>query len=143
MTVIRFATTCALLLAALAVAACGGDSKAEAAQNTVCDARADISKQVDQLKGLTPATFTTEAASKSLNAIRSDLKDIAGAREDLSDDRRQEVEQANQQFAGQVSDIVKQVFRSSTAADSKTQLTSAFQQLADTYQKSYARIDCS
>ena len=41
----------AALLAALALAACG-DSKEEKAQQSVCDARADISKEVDKLKGL-------------------------------------------------------------------------------------------
>jgi PPE-repeat protein len=139
----RYTTLSAVVLASLAVAACGGDSKEEAAKNTVCNARADISKQVDQLKGMTASTFTTSAASKSLSEIRSSLSDIKNAQSDLADDRRAAVEQANQKFAGQVQDVVKQVFRSTSAADAKTQLTTAFQQLADTYQQTYARIDCS
>ena len=138
----RFVTTSAVLLASLAVAACG-DSSEDTAKTTVCNARADISKQVDQLKALTPSTFTTEAASKSLSAIRSDLNDIKGAQSDLSDDRRQQVQQANQQFAGKVQDLVKQVFRSTSAADAKSQMTAAFQDLADTYKQTYARVDCS
>ena len=61
-----------LVAAALALAACG-ESTQDKAQSQVCDARADIGKQVDDLKALTPATFTTDAVTKSLDAIRSDL----------------------------------------------------------------------
>src|SRR5690348_15166841 len=139
----RFATTSALLLATVALGACGGSSDEDQAKSTVCSARADISKQVDQLKTLTPATFTTAAASKSLSAIRSDLNDIKGARENLSDDRRKQVQQANQEFAGKVQDIAKQVFRSTSGAQAKSEITSSLQQLAQTYRQTYARIDCS
>jgi len=139
----RFVTISAVALASFAAAACGGSSSEDTAKTTVCNARADISKQVDQLKALTPATFTTEAASKSLSAIRSDLNDIKGAQSDLSDDRRQQVQQANQQFAGKVQDLVKQVFRSTSAADAKSQMTAGFQDLANTYKQTYARVDCS
>jgi uncharacterized protein YjbJ (UPF0337 family) len=138
----RFATTSAVLLASIAVASCG-ESSEDKAQTQVCNARADISKQVDQLKGMTAATFTTEAASKSLSAIRSDLQDIKSAQGDLSDDRRQQVQQANQEFSGQVQDVLKQVFRSTSAGEAKSELTSAFQQLADSYKQTYARVDCS
>ena len=139
----RFVTLSVILLASFAVAACGGSSSEDTAKSTVCNARADISKQVDQLKALTPATFTREAASKSLTAIRSDLNDIKGAQSDLSDDRRQQVQQANQQFAGKIQDLVKQVFRSTSAAEAKSQMTSAFQDLAATYKQTYARVDCT
>ena len=137
----RFVTTSAVLLASFAVA-CGSSSE-DTAKSTVCDARADISKQVDQLKALTPATFTTDAATKSLSAIRSDLKDIKNAQSELSDDRRQQVQQANQEFSGKVQDLVKQVFRSTSGADAKSQMTAGFQDLADTYKQTYARVDCS
>jgi hypothetical protein len=137
----RFATTSAVLLVSIAAAACG-ESSEDKAQTTVCNARASISKQVDQLKAMTPATFTTAAASKSLSAIRSDLKDIADAQGDLADDRRQQVQQANQEFAGKVRDTLTQVFRSTSGADAKNEVTGALQQLATTYQQTYARVDC-
>src|SRR3954447_2086591 len=139
----RFATTSALLLATVALGACGGSSDEDQAKSTVCSARADISKQVDQLTALTPATFTTAAASKSLAAIRSDLSDIKGAQENLSDDRRQQVKQANQEFAGEVQDVAKQVFRSVSGSQAKSELTGSLQQLANTYKQTYARVDCS
>src|SRR3954451_24325499 len=116
----RFATTSAVLLLSIAMGACGGDSKEETATTTVCNARTDISKEVDQLKAMTPSTFTTAAVSKSLSAIRSDLNDIKGAQSDLTDDRRQQVQQANEAFTGKVQDVAKQVFRSTSAADAKS-----------------------
>jgi hypothetical protein len=138
----RFATTFAVLLASIAVVACG-ESSEDKAQTQVCDARADISKQVDTLKGMTPATFTTDEAAKSLSAIRSDLRDITEAQSDLADYRRQQVQQANQQFAGTVQDVLGQVLRSTAAGDAKSELTAAVQQLASSYDQTYARVDCS
>ena len=139
----RYTTLSAVVLASLAVAACGGDSKAEAAKSTVCNARADISEQVDQLKGMTASTFTTGAASKSLSAIRSSLTTSRAPRAISPTTAVRRSQQANQKFAGEVQDVVKQVFRSTSAAEAKSQLTTAFQQLADTYQQTYAQIDCS
>jgi hypothetical protein len=128
---------------AVALASCGGDSKAEKAQKTVCDARADISKQVDQLKSMTVATVSTDAVSQSLSAIGSDVSKIKSAQSDLSDERRQQVESANQQFANQVRAIAKQIATTKSAADAKTALTTALQQLAGAYKQTFAKVDCS
>ena len=95
------ALTIIAILAAGLLTACG-ESSEEKAQTTVCDARADISAQVDDLKAITPATFSTDAVSKSLSAIQSDLSDIRGAQSDLSDDRRQQVEDATKTFTSSV-----------------------------------------
>jgi hypothetical protein len=51
----RVACSAAVVMLALTLGACG-ESDEEKAQNQVCDARADIAKQVDELKGLTAAT---------------------------------------------------------------------------------------
>jgi uncharacterized protein YjbJ (UPF0337 family) len=132
----------ATLLVALALAGCG-DSAEEKAQASVCNARDDIQKQVDDLKALTPATFTTDAVSQSLQAIESDLDDMKNAQSDLSGDRRQQVESANQAFASQVQDVVKDIGTSLSASDAKTQLTQALQQLAAGYEQAFSRIDCN
>ena len=58
-----------VLLASLALGACG-ESKDDKAQKTVCSARSDIAKQVDQLKGLTVSTVTAEGVH--LNAYVDD-----------------------------------------------------------------------
>src|SRR6476646_9630567 len=92
------------LLACLAVGACG-QSKQDKAKSTVCDARADISKQVDKLKGLTPSTVTIDGVQSSLKAISSDLSKIKDAQGDLSADRRKKVEDATKTFTSQVQSI--------------------------------------
>ena len=129
------------LLTALALTACG-ESDEENAQATVCDARQDISNQVDSLKSLTPATFKTDDVSANLEAIRSDLSDIKGAQAELSDDRRQQVETANQEFTSQVEGIVKEIGTSASASDAASAISAAGQQLASTYEQTFARIDC-
>jgi hypothetical protein len=144
----------ALLLAALAFAACGGsegESEGQSegqsgqanAESTVCDARASIGKQVDALKATTPSTFTVADVTKRLNTIRGDLQSIKGARKDLSDDRRAQVDSANQAFESEVKDVSKQLLTSLSSQDAKAEVTASLQQLGTTYQKTYARVDCS
>jgi flagellar hook-associated protein FlgK len=131
-----------VLLATAFFTACG-DSAEEKAQNTVCDARADISSQVDDLKGLTPATFSTDAVSKNLSAIKSDLSEMKGAQSDLSDDRRQQVEDATKAFTSAVEGVVKEIGTSATAQDAATTVTSSLQQLASSYEQAFSGVDCS
>jgi uncharacterized protein YjbJ (UPF0337 family) len=130
------------LVAAFALGACG-ESKEDKAKSAVCDARSDISKQVDKLKGLTVSTVTIDGVQESLKAIRSDLSKIKDAQGDLSSDRRQQVEDANKAFTSQVQSIVGSVGKSTSLSDAKAQLTSAVQDLAAAYQQSFARVDCS
>ena len=129
------------LLATLALSACG-ESKQDKAKSTVCDARADISKQVDKLKGLTVSTVTADGVQSSLKAINSDLSKIAGAQGDLSADRSKQVQDATKTFTSQVQDIAGSVGKSTSLSDAKAQLTSALQQLGDAYKQSFAKIDC-
>jgi Tfp pilus assembly protein PilP len=138
----RRATATAAALSALVLAACG-ESSAEKAQDTVCDARDDISQQIDQLKGITPATFNADEVSKSLSAIKSDLSDMKDAQSELSDDRRKQVESANQAFASEVENVVKQIGTSVTAQDAASSVSSALQQLASSYEQAFSRVDCS
>ncbi len=130
------------LVAAFALGACG-ESKEDKAKTTVCDARSDISKQVQRLKSLTISTATTDEVQSSLKAINSDLSKIKDAQGDLSDKRRQQVEDANKAFTSQLQDIAGSLGKSTSLSDAKAQLTSALQQLATAYQQSFARIDCS
>jgi len=129
------------LLATLALSACG-ESKQDKAKGTVCDARADIGKQVDKLKGLTVSTVTAGGVQGSLNAISSDLSKIAGAQGDLSADRRKQVQDATKTFTSQVQDIAGSVGKSTSVSDAKAQLTSALQRLGDAYKQSFAKVDC-
>jgi Tfp pilus assembly protein PilP len=130
------------LLATVGLSACG-ESKQDKAKSTVCDARADISKQVDQLKGLTVSTVTLDGVQSSLKAINSDLSKIKDAQGDLSDSRRQQVQDATKTFTSQVQNIAGSIGKSTSLSDAKAQLTSALQQLGDAYKQSFARVDCS
>ena len=129
------------LLGAVALGACG-ESKEDKAKSAVCDARADISKQVDQLKGLTVSTVTIDGVQKSLKAITSDLSKIKDAQGDLSGDRRQQVQDATKTFTSQVQSIAGSVIKSTSLSDAKAHLTSALQQLGDAYKQSFAKVDC-
>ena len=131
-----------VLIAALALGACG-ESKEDKAKSTVCDARADIGKQVDKLKGLTITTASASAAQESLKAINSDLSKITDAQGDLSDDRRQQVETANKAFTSQLQSIAASLGSSTSLSDAKSQLSSALQQLGTAYKQSFAGVDCS
>ena len=131
----------ALAVVALALGACG-ESSEEKAQSTVCDARADIGKQVDTLKSLTPATVTTDAVTESLDAIKNDLKDISGAQSDLSSDRRSEAEAANKAFASSIEGIAGQIGTSLSASDAKAALVTALQQLGAAYEETFAPLNC-
>jgi hypothetical protein len=130
------------LLAVLALGACG-ESKEDKAMTSVCSARADINKQINHLKSLTPTTATIEDVQASLTAIGSDLSKIKDAQGDLSGDRKQQVQSANQTFTSQLKTITSSAVKSLSLSDATAQLTSALQQLAAAYKKNLAPIDCS
>ena len=138
-------TACSVLAVVMLVFALGacGESDEEKAQNKVCDARADIGKQVDELKSLTPATVTADGVTQNLDAIKTDLEDISDAQSDLSSDRRSEAEAATKEFTSSVEEIAGQVGSSLSAADAKAQIVTALNQLAASYQKAFAPLTCN
>jgi hypothetical protein len=140
-TTVKRSTIVMLLSTAIAVAACG-QSKEDKASAKVCDARADVQKQVGELRGLTLATATVDGVTANLQAIRADLGKIADAQSSLGDDRRQKVQTANKAFTDQVRSIVQNVGRSASVEDSKTQLKDATTQLASAYKQTLGQIDC-
>ena len=119
------------------------ESDEDKAQNTVCDARDDIGKQVDDLKSLTPATVTADAVTQNLDAIDNDLNDMSDAQSDLSSDRRSDVEAANKAFESSVEGIVSELGSSLSAADAKAQVVTALDQLSASYQKAFAPVNCN
>jgi hypothetical protein len=131
-----------LLVAGLAVAACG-ESEQDKASTKVCDARADIKKQVDELSGLTITTATVDGVTANLKAIRSDLGKIADAQGSLNDDRKKQVQSANQAFKAQMTSLAASVGKSLSLADAESQLRTALAQLSDSYKKTLGQIDCS
>jgi hypothetical protein len=131
----------AVVMLALALGACG-ESDEEKAQNTVCNAKADIGEQVDELKSVTPATVTADDVTQNLDAIQVDLKNITAAQGDLSSDRRSEAEAATKAFSSSVEGIASELGSSLSASDAKAQLVTALQQLQASYQKAFAPLNC-
>jgi cytochrome c556 len=131
-----------VLLLGTLLGACG-ESDEEQAQDAVCDARASIQKQVDELSGLTLGTATAASVGDSLSGIRDDLEQIAEAQGDLSDERRQQVESANKEFSSQLQSIAKDIGSSLSASGAKARFQAAVKQLADAYRQSFAGVDCS
>jgi dsDNA-specific endonuclease/ATPase MutS2 len=129
-----------LLIAAIAVGC--GESDEEKARNQVCDARADLNKQVTELSALTPATATTDGVQQNLDAIKNDLNEIKDAQGDLNEDRKQQVESANQEFSAQVQAVASDLGTNLSASGAKAQLQSAAAQLQTAYKQTFAQVDC-
>ena len=138
----KLSAALACVVALFALSACGGKSKDQKAQDTVCNARADISKQIDTLKGLTISTTTLDQIQTSLKAIDSDLKQIKDAQGDLKGTRKTEIQQANQAFLAQIKNIASTLAASKSLSQAQQQATAALQQLGAAYQQTLAKINC-
>ena len=130
-----------LLLIAAAAGGCG-ESDEEKAQTQVCDARADLKTQIDDLAALTPATATADGVEENLNAIEDDLNQIKDAQGDLNEERKQEVESATQEFTSEVEAVANGLTSDLSLSGAKAKLETAGKQLASSYQQTFAQIDC-
>jgi Tfp pilus assembly protein PilP len=138
----RSASAIALLFSVLALAACGQSSQ-EKAKAQVCEARADISKQITTLSGLTLSTSAATQAKTSLEAIADDLKKIKGAQANLDPARKEQVEAATKTFETQLSSIVSSFTSSLSLTHLETQVKSAVTQLTTSYKQTLSPISCS
>jgi uncharacterized protein (DUF885 family) len=138
---LRLGLLVAFLLVAATAVGCG-ESDADKAQTQVCDARADLNKQVDKLASLTPTTATVDGVSGALDAIKNDLTQISDAQGDLNDERKQEVESANQKFSASLEDVASGLGSNLSVSGAKAQVESAGKELANSYQQTFASIDC-
>ena len=132
----------AALALALALAACG-ESEEDKAQATVCSARADIKAQVDELKGMTVTTATLDGVRANLKAIGDSLAKIATAQRDLTGERKQAAQKANQTFKSAVRSVTSELVTSVSLAEGKQQIQAALDGLASSYQAAFAPLDCS
>ncbi len=131
-------------LTPFAVAACGSsDDSAAEAQAQVCSATADIEKQVADLKSMTGSTVTVDAVKTDLEAIKNDVETIAGAVPELAQEKKQQVQAANQTFTTQAVTILNNVLRSQSVSDAKAQLASAVSTLETTYKQTLGTLGCS
>jgi len=131
-----------VLVPALGLAACG-QSAADKAKSQVCSARADINKQIDYLKGLTLTTATTTGIKNSLTAIGNDLTKINDAQPQLNAERKQQVQSASQAFRTELESVVTNVGTNLSISNAEAQLKTAVQQLAQSFQHTFAAVNCS
>jgi hypothetical protein len=131
-----------LVTVGLLLGACG-ESDEDKAKSEVCDARADIKQQVDDLDGMTITTASADQIQQDVKAIGDDLSKIADAQANLDPDRKKQVEAANKAFASQVTGTAQQVVSGLTKSDAKAQLKSAVDDLVASYKQTFAPIDCS
>jgi hypothetical protein len=130
-----------VLVPALSLAACG-QSAQDKAKSQVCSARSDIDKQLGYLQGLTLATATTTGIQNSLKAIGSDLTKIKDAQPQLSAERKQQVQSANQAFRTELESVVSNIGQNLSISNAQARFKSAVQQLAQSYKQTFATISC-
>lgn len=118
-------------------------SPEEKALQAVCTARQDISKRVDSLAQTTLANFTLEGFKADLNGIKNDVQIIQENEAKLKPNRKQQIQQANQEFKSEVSSILSQLGRSLSLENAKDKLETAGTDLVASYQRTLALADCS
>ncbi len=131
-----------LLVGALVLASCG-ESSQEKAKAQVCEARSDISKQVKTLSELTLSVSAPGEAKTGLEAIVKDLTTIKNAQPNLEPARKEQVQAATHTFEAQVSSILSELTSKPSLSKLETQLKSSLTQLASSYEKALAPLNCS
>jgi hypothetical protein len=132
-----------LLLGALLVFAGCGESSQEKAKAQVCQARADISREVKKLSELTLSTSILTEAKSGVEAIGKDLTTIKNAQPDLEPARKEQVQSATRTFEGQINSILSELVSKPSLSKLETQLKSSLTQLASSYEKALAPLNCS
>jgi|ERR1700691_1480790 hypothetical protein len=132
----------ASLLSLFALASCG-ESSQEKAKAQVCQARSDISKEVKKLSELTLSTSILAEAKSGVEAIGKDLNTIKDAQPDLEPVRREQVQAATRTFEGQINAILSELTSKPSLSKLETQLKSSLTQLASSYEKALAPLNCT
>jgi major membrane immunogen (membrane-anchored lipoprotein) len=134
----------AILLGSAALLGACGKSDEEKAQEGVCDARADIDERVRDLAALTITSASIDEVRNNLRAIREDLEKIADEQGDLEPERQQEVEEAGKRFRSQLETTAKEVVSGAARGEEAgAHLGAALDDLAQSFRKAYAPVDCS
>lgn len=138
----RLLAIVALLVTPLALSSCG-ESSQDKAKAEVCGARADISKQVTTLEGLTLSIASVNSVKDGAEAIASDIKKIKNAEGKLAPQREEQVRAATNTFESQLSSILNGLTSSLSLNNAESELKSALNRLTTSYKQSLARVDCS
>ena len=89
------------------------------------------------------STASVDGVKKNVQAIQDDLGKIKDAQGDLNAERKQQVQSANEAFTQQVKSITSSVTSNLSLSGAGTQLKTAATQLANSYQQTLGKIDCS
>ena len=89
------------------------------------------------------ATATTSGIENSLKSIGSDLGKIKDAQPQLSADRKQQVQAANQAFRTELDSVVSNLGQNVSLANAETKVKTAVEQLAQAYKQTFAPINCT
>lgn len=132
-----------VVLASAALLVACGESEEEKAQNSVCDARADIERRVDDLASLTITTVSIEQVTNNLEAIQDDLEKIAAERDDLAPEQRREVEEAGDQFRSELETTARDLVSGATSGEEAgARIGTALDDLARSFSEAYGPVDC-
>jgi Tfp pilus assembly protein PilP len=139
----------ALFLSVTVLAGCG-ESAQEKAKAEVCAARAEISKQVTKLQGLTLSSSTLNEAKASFEAIKKQLEKIKDAQPNLEPARKEQVKSATETFTAELTTIASGVASSvpsgnleSALKTAEPKIKSALSTLATDYHQALGPINCS
>lgn len=119
------------------------ESPEEKALQAVCTARADIEARVESLASTTVTNFTLNGFKENVNGIASDLKTIKDNQANLEPNRKQQIQQANQQFEQEVTSTLKSLGTSLSIDNAQQKLETAGRQLIDSYKQTLKPVDCS
>lgn len=139
---LRTAFGCALV-ALVAASGCGGDSASDEAMADVCTARDEISRNVDELAALTLTSATTTQISENLQAIRNEVRKIADVRSKLSEERREDVQAANQAFTSSIRETAGAVGRTVSLGAARADAEAALDELKASYRSTFGALDCA
>lgn len=118
-------------------------SEEEKALQAVCKARADIQTRVQDLASTDITNFTLNGFKENVQGISNDVSTIRTNSAKLNPNRKQELQQANQEFEDAVTTSLKGIGTSLSVNNVQDKLKSAGQQLVESYKQTLQPVDCS
>jgi hypothetical protein len=134
----------ALGMSTVALLACG-ESSQEKAKAEVCNARANISKEITKLSELPLSTNLPSELKAGAETIGKNLTKIKEEQSKLAPARKEQVQRASSNFANQVSSIVSGLVstKSLSISSAEAALKSAASQLKSSYKTALEPVNCS
>lgn len=118
------------------------ESEEEKALQAVCSARADIQTRVESLASTTVTNFSLDSFKENVQGISNDVSTIRTNSAKLNPNRKQELQQANQEFESAVTSTLKSLGTSLSLQNAGDKLKTAGQQLVSSYKETLQPVDC-